>query len=84
MAKINHVIVVGAGPTGLLLSLLLAQHGISVQILESQSGVDQRPRGLAYGPSAIRYGCHAIANSVTFGGLTYCEGHYGGRELLTR
>lgn len=54
MAKINNIIVVGAGPVGLLLSLLLAQHGISVQVLEAQAGVDQRPRGLAYGPSAIR------------------------------
>lgn len=54
MTHINKVIVVGAGPAGLLLALLLAQHGISVLVVEAGEGVDQRPRGLAYGPSACR------------------------------
>ncbi|KAK8065196.1 FAD-dependent monooxygenase terC [Apiospora hydei] len=47
------VIVVGAGPSGLLLSLLLAQHGIPVHILEGASELDGRPRAAIYGPAAI-------------------------------
>ncbi|CAG8909739.1 unnamed protein product [Penicillium egyptiacum] len=47
------IIVVGAGPAGLLLSLLLAQHGISVTILDSAKGLDNRPRATHYGPPAI-------------------------------
>lgn len=52
--NIKKVIIVGAGPTGLLLGLLLAQHGIAVQVVEAEFEVDQRPRGLAYGPAATR------------------------------
>ncbi|KAK9438174.1 Monooxygenase, FAD-binding protein [Metarhizium brunneum] len=54
MAPIQKVIVVGAGPTGLLLALLLAKKGITVEVVEAEAEVDQRPRGLAYGPSATR------------------------------
>lgn len=43
----------GAGPSGLLLSLLLAQHGIPVHILEGSHELDGRPRAAIYGPAAI-------------------------------
>ncbi|KAK7935937.1 FAD-dependent monooxygenase terC [Apiospora marii] len=49
----EKVIVVGAGPSGLLLSLLLAQHGIPVHILEGAAELDGRPRAAIYGPAAI-------------------------------
>ncbi|KAK8113488.1 FAD binding domain-containing protein [Apiospora sp. TS-2023a] len=49
----EKVIVVGAGPSGLLLSLLLAQHGIPVHILEGSHELDGRPRAAIYGPAAI-------------------------------
>lgn len=48
------VIIVGAGPTGLLLALLLGQRGIRVDVLEVGNEIDQRPRGLAYGPAAVQ------------------------------
>lgn len=51
---INNVLVVGAGPTGLLLALLLAQHDIPVEVVEAGESIDERPRGLAYGPAATR------------------------------
>ncbi len=44
---------VGAGPSGLLLSLLLSRHGIPVHILEASHELDQQPRAAIYGPPAI-------------------------------
>ncbi|KAH6705409.1 putative monooxygenase [Leptodontidium sp. MPI-SDFR-AT-0119] len=50
-----HVTIVGAGPSGLVLSLLLAKvPGITVTLLDSASKVDDRPRAAHYAPSAIR------------------------------
>jgi 2-polyprenyl-6-methoxyphenol hydroxylase-like FAD-dependent oxidoreductase len=51
---INKVIVVGAGPVGLLAALSIAQLGINVDVLESSHEIDGRPRGAAYGPSGVR------------------------------
>ncbi|KAF4627883.1 hypothetical protein G7Y89_g10269 [Cudoniella acicularis] len=49
-----HVIVVGAGPSGLILALLLAKAGIKTTLLDAASTLDDRPRAAHYGPSAIR------------------------------
>ncbi|KAK2028297.1 FAD binding domain-containing protein [Colletotrichum zoysiae] len=49
----NKVVVVGAGPSGLLLALLLSKHGIRVHVLEAEDHLDQRPRAAHYGPAAI-------------------------------
>ena len=54
-ARLRRVAIVGAGPAGLLLGLLLAQHDIEVEILEMLDTIDPRPRGAAYGPPAIRH-----------------------------
>ena len=48
----DSVLVVGAGPSGLLLALMLGQHGIKVDVVEALHGLDKRPRGVAYGPAA--------------------------------
>lgn len=53
--QIQEVIIVGAGPTGLTLALLLAKRGVKVHVLEALEQVDQRPRGVAYGTPAVRY-----------------------------
>lgn len=50
----SKVIIVGAGPSGLLLSLQLARAGISCTLLDSGSSVDERPRAAHYGPAAIK------------------------------
>jgi 2-polyprenyl-6-methoxyphenol hydroxylase-like FAD-dependent oxidoreductase len=47
------VIVVGAGPAGLLLSLLLAKKGISVQTLDAADKLDTLPRATHYAPPAV-------------------------------
>lgn len=49
----KRVLIVGAGPSGLLLALLLSKHGINVTILEMSHQLDQQPRAAHYGPAAI-------------------------------
>ncbi|KAF2095546.1 FAD/NAD(P)-binding domain-containing protein [Rhizodiscina lignyota] len=54
MAPIKHVVIVGAGPAGLLLGLMLGQAGIKSTILEAWSTVDKRLRATQYGTPATR------------------------------
>lgn len=51
----EKVIVVGAGPAGLLLALLLARRGIFVEVLDAAEKLDARPRALIYGIAAAQY-----------------------------
>ena len=50
----KKVIIVGAGPAGLLLALILARAGITVDVLEANEKLDDRPRALLYGPAAAQ------------------------------
>ncbi|KEF61519.1 uncharacterized protein A1O9_03086 [Exophiala aquamarina CBS 119918] len=50
---ILKIIVVGAGPSGLLLALLLANAGINVQVLEAASKLDESPRATHYSWPAL-------------------------------
>ncbi|KAI9931779.1 hypothetical protein ASPWEDRAFT_169379 [Aspergillus wentii DTO 134E9] len=50
---IKKVIVVGAGPSGLLLGILLAKQGIQVELLEATSELDKQPRAAHYAPPAV-------------------------------
>ncbi|KIW97275.1 uncharacterized protein Z519_02667 [Cladophialophora bantiana CBS 173.52] len=45
-------IIVGAGPSGLLLGLMLAKKGVIVHILEAAGELDDSPRAAYYGPPA--------------------------------
>ncbi|KAK1753707.1 para-nitrophenol 4-monooxygenase [Echria macrotheca] len=49
----KKIIIVGAGPSGLLLALLLAKHGIPTLVVEAASHLDQQPRAAHYGTPAI-------------------------------
>jgi 2-polyprenyl-6-methoxyphenol hydroxylase-like FAD-dependent oxidoreductase len=46
--SIIQVIVVGAGPCGLLLAVLLAKQGVQVQVLEASAKLDDQPRACHY------------------------------------
>lgn len=52
--NLKKVIIVGAGPVGLLVAYMLGQRGIAVDVLESEDKLNDSPRGVAYGPSAVR------------------------------
>lgn len=45
---------VGAGPSGLILSLQLARAGVQCTLLDAEHSVDQRPRAAHYMPCAVR------------------------------
>jgi 2-polyprenyl-6-methoxyphenol hydroxylase-like FAD-dependent oxidoreductase len=45
---LSKVIIVGAGPSGLLLALLLSKAGIPVDLLEQADGLDNNPRASHY------------------------------------
>jgi 2-polyprenyl-6-methoxyphenol hydroxylase-like FAD-dependent oxidoreductase len=49
----SEVLVVGAGPVGLLTTLLLAKAGVSVTLIEALPDVDESPRAMTYGPAAV-------------------------------
>lgn len=48
------VVVVGAGPAGLLLSLLLARKHIPVLLLDKEDKLDQQPRATHYSAPAVQ------------------------------
>lgn len=57
--KSTRIVIVGAGPVGLLTALMLGQSGCEVEVLDAANEIDPRPRGAAYGPSAVRYASNA-------------------------
>ncbi|KAL6252580.1 hypothetical protein RBB50_000299 [Rhinocladiella similis] len=63
-----EVLVVGAGPVGLLTTLILAREGVNVTLIESLPDVDESPRAMTYGPAAVieleRAGVAAEARAV--------------------
>ncbi|KAH7355736.1 hypothetical protein BKA66DRAFT_539813 [Pyrenochaeta sp. MPI-SDFR-AT-0127] len=54
MGNLRNIIVVGAGPSGLLLSLMLAKAGIQVTLVEMTEEIDKQPRATHYGSPAMR------------------------------
>ncbi|KAL1866736.1 hypothetical protein Daus18300_006680 [Diaporthe australafricana] len=50
---IGKIIIVGAGPAGLTLALLLAKQGIHVVVLETADRLDDQPRATHYSPPAL-------------------------------
>ncbi|GME50134.1 hypothetical protein BDV97DRAFT_385589 [Neofusicoccum parvum] len=53
MFGFEKVIIVGAGPTGALLALLLARKGIQVEMLDQAHGPDKQPRASHYSTPAL-------------------------------
>lgn len=52
MAK-PFVLIVGAGPSGVLLAIMLGKQGIPVKLLEMANELDDRPRAAHYAPVAV-------------------------------
>ncbi|KAB5511191.1 putative monooxygenase [Coniochaeta sp. 2T2.1] len=50
----SPVVIVGAGPSGLMLGLSLAKHGVHSIILEKEQAITQDPRGVALSGDAVR------------------------------
>jgi len=49
----DHVIIVGAGPTGLLIALGLGRLGVRVTVIESEKTLNTSPRALTYMPVVL-------------------------------
>lgn len=52
-AKPRQVIIVGAGPAGLIIALMLAQKGIQSTVLEKSHDIDRNPRASFYSSPTI-------------------------------
>lgn len=52
--RLSKILIVGAGPSGLLLAILLARHGITVDLLEQTTSLDSQPRAAHYAPPAVQ------------------------------
>ncbi|KAH7388969.1 putative monooxygenase [Cadophora sp. MPI-SDFR-AT-0126] len=62
---IAKVIIVGSGPAGLVLALLLAQQGIRVLILEAAEKLDENPRATHYAsPATYELGRAGVLEEV--------------------
>lgn len=54
MIKETEICIVGGGPSGLFLGLLLAKNGIRVTVLESQTSFNRKFRGEVLQPRFVR------------------------------
>ncbi|KAL6252577.1 hypothetical protein RBB50_000296 [Rhinocladiella similis] len=51
-SQLQKIIIVGAGPSGLILALLLGQKGIKVDVLDASTKLDEQPRATHYNSPA--------------------------------
>ncbi|KAF2103597.1 FAD/NAD(P)-binding domain-containing protein [Rhizodiscina lignyota] len=82
------VLVVGAGPVGLLTSLRVAKEGIQVTVLEALPAVEESPRAMAYQPIAVkeldRAGILADVRAVGGSGKSVCWRKTSTGEVIVR
>jgi 2-polyprenyl-6-methoxyphenol hydroxylase-like FAD-dependent oxidoreductase len=72
----NQVLIVGAGPTGLVLALWLARSGVSFRIIEKNDGPGQASRAMAVQARTLEfYRQLGIADRVIESGIRVSGGH---------
>src|SRR5690242_10960731 len=78
----TEVLIVGAGPTGLVLALWLARYGISFRIIERYSGPGQASRAIAVQARTLEFyrqlgfAEEAIARGIKIEALHLREGNH--------
>ncbi|PNS21540.1 D-arabinitol dehydrogenase 1 [Sphaceloma murrayae] len=50
---LEHIIIVGAGPAGLVMALMLGKQGVNVTILEAADALDKNPRASHYSAPVV-------------------------------
>ncbi len=82
----SNVIVVGAGPTGLITALGLAKSGVNVTVLEREPAIVNSPRAMVYHWSVLagldRLGILQDAEKLGFKKQEYCYLVFGTRERI--
>lgn len=68
MIRHHDVIIVGAGPVGLLLGCLLAQEGVDAVVLERREGQDTRTRAIGVHPPGM-----SVLDAAEIGGAARAE-----------
>jgi len=72
----KQVLIVGAGPTGLVLALWLAKSGVPLRIIEKNDGPGQASRAMAVQARTLEfYRQLGIADQVIAGGIPFSVGH---------
>jgi len=68
----SQMIIVGAGPTGLILGLLRAKQGIYVDLLDAGAILDKQPRAAHYAsPAAYDLDRAGVLDDVTARGINH-------------
>ncbi|KAL4922769.1 hypothetical protein BDW62DRAFT_2838 [Aspergillus aurantiobrunneus] len=68
----KKIIIVGAGPSGLLLGLLLSKQGVEVDLLDADSKVNEQPRAAHYAsPAAYELDRAGVLDDVRSRGFTF-------------
>lgn len=82
----TQVLIVGAGPTGLVLALRLARHGVPFRIVDKNSGPGQASRAMVVQARTLEfYGQLGLADAAVARGIRVDAAHFreGGEEIAT-
>lgn len=72
----GHVLIVGAGPTGLVLALSLAQQQVSFRIIDKHDGPGQQSRAMAVMPRTLEfYDQFGFADEIVNAGIKMENAH---------
>lgn len=83
MMDSSQILVVGAGPTGLVLAIVLARHHIPFRIIDAASGPGQQSRAMAVHARTLEfYEQLGFADKVVAEGMPAVETHFRERNLF--